>query len=276
MDTLFWFSSKIFWALFSPNIFLFLMLLVGSLLLYTKRKSLGSWLVSSVTGFILIINVFPVGDLVIIPLEERFPQPTLPEKVDGIIVLGGSEEALISINRGQPTVDASAERLFAFIYLAREYPNAKLVFTGGAGGLGSNEYTHSDTARKIFEQSGLDVNKIIFESRSKNTYQNAVYSFDLVKPQKGEKWVLVTSAFHIPRVMGVFRKINWEIIPYPVDYQTAGLHSFKSHYKGLAEVEKVAYGLREWLGLLAYWAMGKTTNLFPKPYQSESVMGGAH
>ena len=91
----------------------------GPALLFTQKKNLGSWLVSFVTIFVLSTNIFPIGDMIMIPLEERFPPPTLPERIDAIIVLGGSYATSLSVNRGQPTVDDSAERLFKFIHFAR-------------------------------------------------------------------------------------------------------------------------------------------------------------
>ena len=246
----------------NPDNILFLILLAGAILLFTRYKTLGSWFVTLVVGLLLTINIFPIGDLIINPLEERFPQRPLPEEIDGIIVLGGAGDGRISLGRGQPAVGASAERLFAFIYLARKYPKAKLVFTGGGG-----SHKHSDAAHMMFEQSMRDVKRVIFESQSRSTYESAVFSFGLIKPQKKEKWALITSAYHMPRAVGVFRKSGWEVIPYPVDYQTAGPQDYRVYYEGFLNVPEVRKGLHEWLGLFAYWATDKTNQLFPGPLQ---------
>lgn len=264
METLFWVLSKIFWTVFSPYNFLYLVLVVGVFLLYTQRNALGLRLVLSVTVFIFALNVFPINILIMGPLEDRFPFRQLPKKVDGIIVLGGAVEGGISAARNQPAVAGSAERLFAFIFLARQYPSAKLVFSGGSGSIGS-KHKHSDGARIIFEQSGMDINRIIFESQSRNTYENAVYSYDIVKPKKGEIWILITSAYHIPRSVGVFRKANWEVFPYPVDYRTLGSYHYVWDPKGFQEVTYFTRGVREWFGLFAYRFTGKTNQLFPTP-----------
>jgi len=264
METLFWLSSKIIWEVISPYKFLYLVLLMGVFLLYTQRNALGLRLVLSVTVFIFVLNIFPIDNLIMAPLEDRFPFRQLPKKVDGIIVLGGAADAGISAARKQPTVNGSAERLFAFIFLARQYPRAKLVFSGGSGAIGS-KHKHSDAARIIFEQSGIDINRIIFESKSKNTYENAVHSYDLVKPKKGEIWILITSAFHMPRSVGVFRKANWEVFPYPVDYRTLGSYDYVWDPRGFEEIKYFTPAVREWLGLLAYRVTGKTNQLFPTP-----------
>ena len=246
----------------NPDNILFLILLVGAILLFTRYKNLGSWFVALVAGLLLFINIFPIGELIINPLEERFPQRPLPEELDGIIVLAGAGDGRISAGRGQPAVGASAERLFAFIHLARKYPKAKLVFMGGGG-----SYKHFDAAHMMFEQSMLDVKRVIFESQSRSTYESALFSFSLIKPQKQEKWALITSAYHMPRAIGVFRKSGWEVIPYPVDYQTAGPQNYKVYYEGFLNVTEVRIGLHEWLGLFAYWATDKTNQLFPGPLQ---------
>ena len=107
----------------------------------------------------------------------------------------------------------------------------------------------------------------MFESQSRNTYENAAYSFSLIKPQKKEKWVLITSAYHMPRAVGVFRKSGWEVIPYPVDYQTVGPQDYTVYYEGFLNVKDVRVGLHEWLGLFAYWVTDKTNQLFPGPLQ---------
>ena len=264
METLFWISSKIFWAVISPNNFLYLVLVVGVFLLYIQRNALGLRLLLSLTVFIFALNVLPINILIMGPLEDRFPFRQLPKKVDGIIVLGGAVEGKISTARNQPAVSDSAERLFAFIFLARQYPSAKLVFSGGSGYLGS-QHKHSDGARLIFEQSGMDINRIIFESQSRNTYENAVYSYDIVKPKKDEIWILITSAYHIPRSVGVFRKANWRVFPYPVDYRTFGSYDYVWDPKGFEEIIYFTRGVREWFGLFAYRITGKTNQLFPTP-----------
>ena len=264
MGNIFWLVSKIFWIVADPDNFLFIALLFGSFLLFTKRKTLGSTLIVAVTVFILGLNIFSVDKVLLSNLEDRFPFRPLPDNLDGVIVLGGAVESGISSTRKQPTVSESAERLFAFIHLKQKFPQKKFIFSGGAGGL-TETHKHSDGARMVFDQVGLEVDKIIFESQSRNTYENIINSFNLIKPKNGEKWVVITSAFHMPRAMGVFRKIQWEVIPYPVDYRTTGDQNYHFRFDGFSVLTNFSNVVREWIGLFVYWVMGKTNQLFPAP-----------
>lgn len=266
MDTLLWISSKVLWPILSLDKLLLILLVLGTILLWTRRKRAGKWLVSLVTAILFSFAVLPVGDWLVLPLEDRFPAPeSLPEKVDGIIALGGAELPRITAARVQPSLSEAAERLTTFAALALRYPKARLIFTGGAGGLTQRQYTSAQTARALLEQLGLDVERIVFDEESRNTWENATRSLILAKPQPGENWVLITSAFHMPRSVGIFRKVGWKVIPYPVDYYSEG--AGKSYFGSgdISTVESVSHWLHEWMGILAYWMMGRTSELFPGP-----------
>ncbi len=155
-------------------------------------------------------------------LEDRFPVITsITEPVDGIIVLGGSVDQYLGQTRKQIILNNAAERLTSFVALARQFPKAKLVFTGGSGRL-DQTHKEADTAREFFTSMGLPQSRIIFEDRSRNTFENGIFTHRLVKPKASERWLLITSARHMPRSIGVFRQLGWNTIPYPVDYHTEG------------------------------------------------------
>ncbi|MBT4260207.1 MAG: YdcF family protein, partial [Nitrospina sp.] len=119
----------------------------------------------------------------------------------------------------------------------------------------------SIVARKVFSQIGLDPERVRFESDSKNTLENALKSYELIKPAPDQRWILVTSAFHMPRSVGLFRKVGWNVIPYPVDFNTTKSIRLKFD---LREIGRFSQGIREWVGLFIYWAMGRTSELFPE------------
>ena len=121
-------------------------------------------------------------------------------------MLGGAFETRLTSDWGQPQVNDYAERLFGFMTLARQLPNARLVFSGGV---------ESDDARSLFASMGMDTGRIIFESQSRNTCENAIYSARLVKPLEQQTWVLVTSAMDMPRAVGAFRKAGFQSGPLP-------------------------------------------------------------
>ena len=120
------------------------------------------------------------------------------------------------------------------------------------------------TAKKLFEELGLPIERVEFEEQARNTYENGVFTHLLVEPKGGERWVLVTSAFHMPRAVGVWRKLGWEIIPYPVDYRV-NPGSLSISIDPAGSLQSLSLGLREWGSLLLYRMMGRTEEVFPNP-----------
>ena len=141
---------------------------------------------------------------------------------------------------------------------------AKLVFTGGSSSLSKQQHKSADVAMKLFSLLGFDTNKVIFEREARNTYENVIYSKKLIQPQKGEKWIAITTSWHMPRSVGIFCKAGWPIIPYPVDHQTNKEQLFSIDFSLLSNMSSLKTAIKEWLGLLAYYITGKTTSLLPE------------
>jgi uncharacterized SAM-binding protein YcdF (DUF218 family) len=140
------------------------------------------------------------------------------------------------------------------------------VFSGGSSSLMSNEQREADYAAALFESLGIDKTRLIVDRDSRNTYENAVFSKKLAAPKPGERWLLVTSAFHMPRAVGLFRKVGFPVEPYPVDWRVgraADVFAFTQF--SLEGLLRTDVGVREWLGLIAYWLTGRTGTLFPGP-----------
>jgi uncharacterized SAM-binding protein YcdF (DUF218 family) len=148
-----------------------------------------------------------------------------------------------------------------FVALARRYPDAKLVFSAGSASVFPDQPPETDGAKLLFGELGIDPSRVIFEDRSRNTYENAVFSKALATPKPGEIWLLVTSASHMPRSVGVFRAAGWTVVPWPVAYKTGGPYTvrFGGHFLHLD------LALHEWIGLAAYRVLGRTNALFPAP-----------
>jgi uncharacterized SAM-binding protein YcdF (DUF218 family) len=267
MDTVLWVISKVFWRLASPDVSFLLVLSVGVYLLYFGREKLGRRLVAFATTIIILLSLLPISSMLLIPLENRFPIPEpLSKDINGVIVLGGAESPKLTQLRGQASLVDSAERLTTFVSLARRFSDAKFVYAGGQGAIGAQEYKAAFTARLFFEQMGLDPDRVIFDSQSRNTMENAQNIFKIVKPQKGEKWVLITSAWHMPRSVGIFRKLGWEVIPYPVDFKTTGKLELTLRVPPkLSSTIAVSNAIYEWIGLTYYRMLGRTSELFPGP-----------
>jgi uncharacterized SAM-binding protein YcdF (DUF218 family) len=264
MDSIFFFLSKLVWLVAAPDSLLLILLLIAWTLLCCEKHRSAKRVLGFVVVILLIVALFPVDEWVLYPLEIRFPtNPVLPQKVDGIVVLSGAEDAKLSSKWNQVELGGAAERLLAFQALARRYPEAKLVFTGGSGSMVYQEYKGADVAKMVLEQQGMNISHVIFETESRNTYENAVLSKVLAKPVSGENWILITSAFHMPRSIGIFCRAGWPMIPYPVDHYTWSGHLFRVDLALTGHLGNLAMGIREWLGLVAYYATGKTTALIP-------------
>lgn len=258
--------SKIFELFLAPVHLFIILAVVGALLLFTRWKTCGRAL-STVSALGLLLMAFgPLGGFLAAPLEARFPAP--PDDMpppQGIIVLGGTIDERLSADRDRPTLVDAAERLTAPIALKRKYPSARIVFTGGSAALRGSPYSEADAVQRFWREVGLDQNDVLYERRSRNTYENAVFTRELLHPKPDERWLLVTSAIHMPRAVGVFRQAGFDVIPYPVDYRTSGdsgLEFPRFPTKALALVEFAAH---EWTGLVAYRLAKKSDALFPAP-----------
>jgi uncharacterized SAM-binding protein YcdF (DUF218 family) len=241
--------------------------LLGVVLLPTRFVRAGRRLVVASLIVLAILGLSPLGNVLIIPLEQRFPPWDAGGGApDGIIVLGGAISPDVSAARNDVALNESAERLTAVADLARRYPKARILFSGGSGALIYDEGTEAEYAARILESFGIPYARVMLEDRSRNTIENAIYSKDIVKPKPGERWLLVTSAHHIPRSIGVFRKVGFAVEAYPVDWRTRGwedaLRPFPTMGDGLRRADTA---VREWIGLLAYWLTGQTSELFPAP-----------
>ncbi len=259
-------AAKTFNFFFQPGLWIGILLVAGTILLWTKWQRTGRWILTVTMVFVVLVTTVQVGLLMIEPLENRYPIVTkFTGPIDGIIVLGGSIKQLTTKYRGQPSQNGRAERLTEFIALAKLHPNAKLVFSGGSGSLLHQDVKEAETARLFFAQMGLDTKRVVFEDQSRNTFENALNSFKLVSPKPQERWVLITSASHMPRSVGTFRKVGWKLIPFPVDFSTYGPEQRRVGFDMISGIGRFEAGLRAWSGLLIYRLLGRTDALFPAP-----------
>ena len=253
-----------------PSNFLIGIGLLGAVLLFTRFAAAGRRLVLASVVLLAICGFSPLGNLLLYPLEARFPPWDAKRGApDGIVVLGGSINSELSAARGVTVFRGSADRIIASAGLARQYPNARIVFSGGNPNLVSSDAAkEADYAALAFQSLGVSKDRLTTERRSRNTKENAEFSKSLAAPKPGERWLLVTSAYHMPRSVGIFRKAGFAVEPYPVDWGTGGtadLLTFSIVFSG--GLERVDTAVREWLGLVAYWLTGKTSAFFPGPDQ---------
>jgi uncharacterized SAM-binding protein YcdF (DUF218 family) len=264
---LFFVLSKTIGAMLVPTNFLIGLGLLGTILWATRYASLGRKLAMASLVLLATAGFTPLGNLLLYPLESRFP-PWDPARgaPDGIIILGGSIDEEISAAHGVPVIRSAADRLLAAATLARAYPDARIVFSGGSGNLIWNEQREADYASELLQSLGIAKARLTVERNARNTYENAEFTKAIAVPKNGQRWLLVTSAFHMPRSVGLFRKAGFDVEPYPVDWRV-GARSNILDFTNVAGngLSRTDAGVREWIGLFAYRISGKTSELFPRP-----------
>jgi uncharacterized SAM-binding protein YcdF (DUF218 family) len=240
--------------------------IVGSLLLRTRMARVGWWLMIGSLVLLAIVGLTPLGNVLTLPLEQRFPAWDGSRGApDGIIVLGGAVTADVAAARNDVALNEAAERMTAAVELARRYPNARIIFSGGDRGL-AYRGNESDVALRLFERLGVAPGRVVTEDKSRNTVENAVFTKQIAMPKPGERWLLVTSAYHLPRAVGVFRKAGFAVEAYPVDWRTRGPEDVFRPFPTVGDgLRRTDTAVREWVGLVAYWLAGDTSELFPGP-----------
>ena len=265
---MFFLLSKTLGIMLLPANFLIGAGLIGAILLATRRAALGRRLLMISAVLLAIAGFSPLGKLLLYPLEQRFsPWDASRGAPDGIIVLGGGIDPDLSAAHRRAAFIRAADRIVAAAALARKYPNARILYSGGNANLiGDDSAKEADYAVLALESLGIERERVTMERRSRNTQENAEFSKAIAKPSDGERWLLVTSAFHMPRSVGLFRKAGFAVEPYPVDWRvgsTAKLLSFSP--LAVEGLERTDTAVREWIGLAAYWVTGKIDALLPAP-----------
>ncbi|ODT82922.1 MAG: hypothetical protein ABS76_05190 [Pelagibacterium sp. SCN 64-44] len=263
---MFFLVSKIFWLLAQPLSIAVLLVLLAIAALVAGRRRLG--MAASILGLlVLVLSSFTsLGFLLIRPLEERFPRPSeMPAGVDAIVVLGGSSLSRVSAARGVSELNDAADRLTDAVVLARRYPEARVVFSGGSGLLEAAGETEAATAGRFLLVMGIAPERLVLEDQARNTDENAGLTAALLGKDTGSI-LLVTSAFHMPRSVGLFRQAGIEVIAWPTDYRSAGTESFGLDLANpIHNLNTTSIAIKEWIGLAAYHWTGRTGAIFPGP-----------
>jgi uncharacterized SAM-binding protein YcdF (DUF218 family) len=265
MDTILWVASKLFWLFLRPNTLALILACVGLYVGWRGRRW-GRWPMLAGLGYYAVVLLTPLSQWLLLPLEDRFPRPAAaPAQVAGIIVLGGAVDQNLTEARGIPALNGAAERMTEPLVLARRYPGARIVFTGGQGSPLHGSVTEADVAKEIWASLGLAPDRVLYETRARNTYENVLLTRQILQPKPGDTWLLVTSAGHMPRAMGIFRQAGWNVTPWPVNYTTG--HTLRDWYDAPfgTRLNQTEWAVHEWLGLLAYRLMGRTNELLPSP-----------
>jgi uncharacterized SAM-binding protein YcdF (DUF218 family) len=258
---MFFYLSKALWTFADPANLLLISMIIGALLLWTGWRRAGRVLLSWVLAFLLLISVVPLGGYAMAFLEQRFPAAEDPTNVDGIVLLGGAIDAANYYLHPGSGYTSTIGRVIEAARLAKRHPSASIIVAGGP----EPEPGHSeaDATRQVLLDLGVAPERIELEVHSRNTFENAVFVKQIAKPKPGEHWLLVTSAFHMPRAMGCFRAADFPVTAYPVDYKYGAVTTPRFNvFDGLSELK---YAIHEYTGLIAYRLSGKTRAFVPGP-----------
>ncbi len=243
--------------------------LLGLLLMPTRFARVGRQLLAASVLILLFYGIWPLGIATALLIEQRFPKwgQAGGPPVDGIVVLGGAINARLSLLRGTISLNAQAERMTVIADLARRYPKARIVFSGGDAHLLLASAAEADFVLPLWESFGIARDRVVLENRSRNTAENASFSKARAEPKSGERWLLVTSALHMPRAIGAFRRAAFPVEAYPVDWRTVGWQDLVT-IPGTSLAVRLAttdLAAREAFGLLIYWLTGQSSELLPGP-----------
>lgn len=263
--------SRIAFFLLRPSTLIVVLLVVGVVVLISGRAPrVARTITVTALSLMLAIGYLPIGSAFLLPLENRFAVRTIDQApvqdIAGIIILGGFETVDVTARRGVLALNESAERLTTGIRLAKRLPTADVIFTGGVAELWGDTPSAAKPVGAYLADLGIARDRIKLEAASRNTFENARMTYELIKPAPEGRYLLVTSAYHMPRAVGVFRAAGFQIDAWPVDYRVADADALWDMNDSLpAGLARFDVACREWLGLAAYFALGRTPSVFPAP-----------
>jgi uncharacterized SAM-binding protein YcdF (DUF218 family) len=279
---MFFYLAKTLWFIAQPSTLIALLIGYGAILIWTGWARWGRRFATTGAILLLVAGLSPLGNALILPLEDRFPRANVdaPPPPTGFIVLGGAEDRIVGAARGVPALNEAAEREVEAVMLSRRFPDAKIAFTGGDAAIFYKSASEASGFAALLTSMGVAADRLILEAEARDTYENATFLKAELEKQgllgPGSRWLLITSAYHMPRSMGVFAKAGLAVEPWPVDYRTRGPADLTRPFDKVSEgLRRVDIAAREWVGLVTYRLAGRTEALFPGPEQASGCDLGA-
>ena len=249
--------SELLWLLLQPSTVLVLLVALALVASWLRWSAFAATLLGVFLAVVGAVVLLPVGEWLGAPLETRVARAPLPERVDGVVVLGGAVDWRVTRERGQLSLNAAGERIAAAAALAQRYPGARLVVTGSFGDAFANDLRPTPTEASLFFGPHFAGRDVTFLGDARSTYEDALLALQSAAPRQGETWLLVTSAWHMPRALGTFRALGWTLVPVPVDYRTTGELRVAPNWDvagTLADLDRV---VREWGAIEVYRRAGR-------------------
>jgi uncharacterized SAM-binding protein YcdF (DUF218 family) len=250
----------------APSNFIACLLLIGLVLLLIFRSRSAALVLVSGAVALCVAALSPLGNVLLTPLEQRFPIMQYPDRgIDGIIVLGGSYDTVSHGYMSTIVLEEDSEPMAVMVDLARRYPKARIIFSGGTDPSypGPSE---ASIVKRYFVSFGIPAERISIEERSQTTKENAQFTANLIHPTPSSRWLLVTSAYHMPRAVGAFRKAGFNVIAFPVGERTHGWREmWWPEETATDNLRRVDIAVHEWLGLVVYRISGYSSDWLARP-----------
>lgn len=257
------FVSKFFWILINPFSLFIYLFVISFFLLILKKYRISKIVFFFSLLYILFISIFPIGKIAFYVLEKEFYEKIIyPKDIHGILILGGAIDPFLSNKHNSVEFNESAERMIESIYLINKYKKAKIIFSGGSGYLNKPSLDHAKIAKIFYKNMNIDISRIHFENKSRNTFENIIFSKKFADPVNNKNWLLITSASHMRRSLLISEKINWKLFPYAVDFKQSKDTSFYPSLSFFSNFNSFQRASHEWLGLISYYMMGRTERIF--------------
>jgi len=236
----------------------FFLIILIFLLLFTNFKKLTIFSAKFLLILFLFFGYTPFSNFLLNKIENFIKPSKYPvQQLKGVVVLGGSfNSGLQSKERNEVLLNSSAERLTKVIEIYSKNPKILILFSGFSGELKPQGWSESDMAKKFFLEQGVRSENLIFENKSRNTFENINYSKDIIKNYKGT-WGLITSASHMPRSYFGFKRQGLILEPISVDYRTGTSSIFWINFDIKKGLENWNIILHELVGISYYKITGK-------------------
>ncbi|PDT33454.1 hypothetical protein CO671_24480 [Rhizobium sp. M10] len=258
--------SKLVWIFGQPLSLAFLFVffaLIASLLRWRALSILGA----GASALILFVTLYTTaGNLMMQGLEQRFAKPAAdPENLQCMIVLGGAFENEVNTARHGIEFNGGADRFVEALRLAQKFPDSRILVSGGDGSISGIYEGDAAASERFFPLFGIGRERLIEERQSRTTFENAVNTKEFLAGQGLSHCLLITSGFHMPRSVGIFRKLGIDIVPWPTDYRTDGqVRPGLDFTQPNLNAQNMATAIREWYGLVGYYLAGRTSELYPR------------
>lgn len=257
--------NEILWTLLQPSVMLVLLVALALVATWLRWHAIASALLTAFLLAVAVVVLLPVGEWLGSPLEAQVTAADLPGGVDGIVALGGAVDWRVTRERGQLSLNAAGERIAAAAALAQRYPEARLIVTGSFADAFADDLRGAPTDASLFFGPHFAGRTVTYLGASRSTYEDALLTLAEAEPRQGDTWLLVTSAWHMPRALGTFRAAGWTLTPVPVDYRSTGELRIAPDWDVAATLADLDRLVREWGAIAVYRREGRMVELASGP-----------